>query len=298
MKNGKTRSVAAFVVIAFVLCGVVLAAGCAGKRKKSVLQPASLPMEEISGQVGKELELDCGAGVTMKLALIPAGEFMMGSPPSEIGREDDEGPPHRVRISRPFYMGKYEVTQAQYEAVMGNDPASPKGAKSPFTGASWYDAVEFCKRLSARTGMTVRLPTEAEWEYACRAGTTTVFCFGDTISTDQANYNGDDAYGSGPKGVNRRKTTAVGSFSANRFGLYDMHGNVWEWCQDWYDQDYYRNSPTSDPPGPANGQYRVLRGGSWVHSPWRARSAYRGILDPERRATRAGGLRICVVVPE
>ena len=160
MKNGKTRSVVTFVVIAFVVCGSVLlgAAGCS----------ASLPMEEISRQVEKELELDCGAGVTMKLALIPAGEFMMGSPPSEIGRADDEGPRHRVRISSPFYMGKYEVTQAQYEAVMGNDPASAKGATSPFVRASWYDAVEFCKRLSARTGMT--RPTRPLFWISTRGG--------------------------------------------------------------------------------------------------------------------------------
>jgi len=233
----------------------------------------------------------------MKLVLIPAGEFMMGGdePPEQVARKSageeakaewfqNEQPQHRVKITKPFYMGVYVVTQAQYEAVMEVNPSNFKGERNPVEQVSWEEAVEFCKKLSAKTGQTVRLPTEAEWEYACRAGTTTPFNTGETISTDQANYIGNFTYGSGRKGENRKKTVAVGSFAANGFGLYDMHGNVWEWCQDWYDEGYYKNSPTEDPLGPEKGQGRVLRGGSWAVGPWYCRSALR------RGSAPAGGL--------
>jgi formylglycine-generating enzyme required for sulfatase activity len=229
---------------------------------------------------GETLTLGLGGGVTMELVRIPAGEFMMGSPSGEARRDDEEGPRHRVRITRPFYMGKYEVTQEQYEAMMGEHPARFNGAKNPVERVSWNDASEFCRRLSARTGRDVRLPTEAEWEYACRAGTTTPFHFGSTINTSQANYDGNYTYGSGPKGVYRKKAVPVGSFPPNAWGLYDMHGNVWEWCADWYDSDYYARSPTADPKGPSHGEGRVLRGGSWYSYPWGCRSASRHGLSP------------------
>ena len=227
--------------------------------------------------------LDLGRGVTMKLALIPAGEFMMGSPPGEEDRDDDQGPQHHVRITKPFYMGMHEVTQEQYEAVMGADPSHFKGKDRPVETVSWNDAAEFCRKLSEKTGKTVGLPTEAEWEYACRAGTTTPFHTGETISTDQANYDGNSTYGSGGKGVYRQKTTAVGSFTPNAWGLYDMHGNVGEWCADWYDEDYYESSPADDPRGPENGHSRVLRGGAWLSMPLYCRSAIRPWFFPVER---------------
>ncbi len=237
--------------------------------------------------------LDLGRGVTMKLALIPAGEFMMGSPPGEEDRDDDQGPQHHVRITKPFYMGMHEVTQEQYEAVMGADPSHFKGKDRPVETVSWNDAAEFCRKLSEKTGKTVGLPTEAEWEYACRAGTTTPFHTGETISTDQANYNGDWTYGSGRKGVYRKSTVAAGSFAPNGWGLYDMHGNVWEWCSDWYGKDYYDTGAREDPEGPATGTSRVLRGGSWDDGPWYCRSAASGRAGPSNSSL-YDGFRVVV----
>ena len=217
-----------------------------------------------------------GGGIKLRLVLIPSGEFMMGSPSSEKQRGYDESPQHRVKITKPFYMGVYEVTQAQYQQVMGKNPSWFKGTDNPVDCVSWIDAMEFCLLLSSEVGVEVRLPTEAEWEYACRAGTTTPFHTGETISTDQANYDGDYTYGNGRKGVDRRRrTVAVGSFAPNAWGLYDMHGNVWEWCQDWYAEDYYNKSPEEDPQGPATGKYRVLCGGCWFLIPRYCRSASR-----------------------
>jgi formylglycine-generating enzyme required for sulfatase activity len=229
--------------------------------------------EQPKAKMPKELTLDCGSGVTMKLVLIPAGEFMMGSPANEAERGGDEGPQHRVKITRPFYMGVYLVTQAKYKAVMGVNPSQFKGEINPVEEVTWNDAVEFCRKLSEKTGQTVRLPTEAEWEYACRAGTTTPFNTGETISTDQANYWGNYTYGSGSKGVWRRKTVPVGSFAPNAWGLYDMHGNVEEWCQDWYGP--YQAGEAVDPLGAATGEYRVTRGGCWDYNPGACRSASR-----------------------
>jgi formylglycine-generating enzyme required for sulfatase activity len=239
----------------------------------------------------KQLTLDLGGGVSLELVLIPAGEFVMGSPESEEKRDLDEGPQHRVRISTSapgFYLGKYEVTQAQWLAVMGENPAHFKGDDLPVERVSWFDCQEFCRRLSRRVGRAIRLPTEAEWEYACRAGTTTPFYFGDTISSEQANYDGSYTYGSAPAGVYRKRTMPVGSFPANAWGLHDMHGNVWEWCADWYGADYYAQSPTADPLGPASGQGRVLRGGSWVYLPQCCRSADRVTIAPPDRNNYSG----------
>jgi formylglycine-generating enzyme required for sulfatase activity len=225
-------------------------------------------------------ELDLG-GVALRMVLIPSGEFMMGSPNNEAQRDNnDEGPVHRVHIARPFYMGIHEVTQEQWQAVMGSNPAGFKGPKNPVENVSWDDCQEFCKKVSQKTGLTLRLPTEAEWEYACRAGTTTPFYFGETISTEQANYDGNYTYGNGRKGEDRQRTTPVGSFAPNAFGLYDMHGNVLEWCQDWYGEDYYGKSPAEDPQGPESGQYRVRRGGAWLNGPGYTRSANRSWSTP------------------
>ena len=232
----------------------------------------------------------------MVLLRIEAGEFMMGSPDSDKDAEGDEKPPHRVRITRPFYLGKYEVTQAEYEAVMGQNPSHFKGKpKNPVESVSWLDAVRFCNQLSEPEGLkpfyeisgeTVqvpdwngtgyRLPTEAEWEYACRAGTRTRFCFGDDgDGLGKFAWFGSDAGGG---------THEVGQKRPNAFGLYDMHGNVWEWCGDWYDADYYQESPVDDPRGPSRATYRVIRGGCWGNDPRRVRSAYRGGSTPVNRS--------------
>ncbi|MDJ0677530.1 MAG: bifunctional serine/threonine-protein kinase/formylglycine-generating enzyme family protein, partial [Calothrix sp. MO_167.B42] len=174
---------------------------------------------------------DLENGVTLEMVQIPGGTFTMGSPAGEAQRDSDEGPQRQVRVPG-FFMGRYEVTQAQYQAIMGKNPSNFKGEKRPVERVSWNDAVEFCQHLSQKTGRTYRLPSEAEWEYACRAGTTTPFYFGETITTDLVNYNRNYPYGSAPKGEYREQTTDVGKFPPNAFGLYDMHGNVWEWCQD------------------------------------------------------------------
>ena len=172
-------------------------------------------------------------------------------------------------------MGKYPVTQQQYQAVMGNNPSSFKGAKRPVENINWNDAVKFCHKISQKTGKIYRLPSEAEWEYACRAGTTTPFYFGETITPDLVNYNGNFLYGSASKGIYREQTTDVGSFPPNSFGLYDMHGNVDEWCSDkWHGN--YSGAPTdgsSWETGTDNS--RPLRGGSWAEYPKQCRSAFR-----------------------
>ncbi|MDJ0775207.1 MAG: SUMF1/EgtB/PvdO family nonheme iron enzyme [Mastigocoleus sp. MO_167.B18] len=237
---------------------------------------------------------DLGKGITLEMVKIPGGTFTMGSLEHEKDRGEDEGPQRQVKVPE-FFMGKYQVTQAQYQQVMGKNPSSFKGDKRPVEKVSWNDANEFCEKLneklSQKTGRTYRLPSEAEWEYACRAGTTTPFYFGETITTKIANYRGTDwdyqgtlypgNYGEGPKGEFREQTTDVGKFPPNAFGLYDMHGNVWEWCQDtWHDN--YKDAPKD---GSAwidndNRSQRVLRGGSWDVNPQSCRSAYRYGLNP------------------
>lgn len=209
---------------------------------------------------GKTLTLDCGNGVKMELVLIPAGTFTMGSNDGYA----DEKPPHQVTISKPFYLGKYEVTQAQWQAVMGNNPTLfGGGGNLPVEQIGWNECQEFCKKLSARTGKAVRLPMEAEWEYACRAGITGKFCFGD-------NDNGLDAY-AWYRSNSDGKTHPVGQKKANAWGLYDMHGNVRELCADWYDK-YPGSSATLWGFGK---QFRVLRGGHRGSNPRDCRAAYR-----------------------
>ena len=214
-----------------------------------------------------------GNGVNLEMAAIPGGTFMMGSPENEEGRCDDESPQHQVTVPS-FFMGKYPVTQAQYQAIMGNNPSRFKGSNRPVEKVSWNDAVKFCEKLSQRTGKTYRLASEAEWEYACRARTTTPFYFGETITTDLANYNGNYRYASAPTGEYRRKTTDVGSFPPNAFGLYDMHGNVWEWCFDHW-ANSYNNAPTNGSAVTRSSNTKLLRGGSWSFNPALCRSASR-----------------------
>ena len=231
--------------------------------------------------------LDCGDGVTLKLAPIPAGAFLMGSPVTEEERSEGEVQ-HRATITKPFYMGVYPVTQAQYRAVMGDNPSKFGGADLPVERVNWDDAVKFCQALSQKAGRNLRLPTEAEWEYACRAGTTTPFNTGENISTNQARYNVNQIYGNGVKEMLREGgTVQVGTFPANAWGLHDMHGNVWEWCSDW--QDDYPTEDATNPRGPTTGMYRVLRGGSWSCNPSNCRSASRCAgLAPGCRAINTG----------
>ncbi|MBW4653295.1 MAG: SUMF1/EgtB/PvdO family nonheme iron enzyme [Kaiparowitsia implicata GSE-PSE-MK54-09C] len=227
---------------------------------------------------------DLGDGVMLDTISIPGGRFLMGAPESEEGSFEMERPQHLVTVPS-FFMGKYAVTQAQWSAVaalpqvardLDANPSRFKGANRPIEQVSWDDAMEFCERLSQKTGKPYRLPSEAEWEYACRAGTTTPFHFGETITTELANYDGNQTYGDAPTGAYRRQTTDVGTFSANAFGLYDMHGNVWEWCLDhWH--DIYSDAPTDGSPWLSSNENsaRLLRGGSWSNSPRFCRSAVR-----------------------
>ncbi len=221
---------------------------------------------------------DLGNGVSMDMVAIPGGTFLMGSPESEQDREKEfEGPQHRVDV-KPFFMSRFEVTQAQWKAVMGNNPSHFKGDDLPVDSVSWYDALEFCERLSEKTGKQYRLPTEAQWEYAARAGTDTPFHFGPTITPEIANYHGGYPYGSAPRGIFRERTTQVGVFGvANAFGLYDMHGNVVEWVMDGIHKGY-DGAPTDArawEQSRDSSDIRVLRGGSWGSYGYACRSAFR-----------------------
>jgi formylglycine-generating enzyme required for sulfatase activity len=223
------------------------------------------------------LSVQATNSVGMKLSLIPPGQFVMGSPPEEEWHRNDEIQ-HGVTLTKAFYMGATEVTQGQWKALMGENPSFFTDDALPVDTVTWEQALEFCRKLSEKEGMRYHLPTEAEWEYACRAGTTTPFYTGNTISTDQANYDGNHSYGGGNKGVFRETTTQAGSFMPNAWGLHDMHGNVWEWCADWYGE--YPRAAVSNPVGPAAGQCRVVRSGTWINFPAVCRSANRGKTVP------------------
>jgi len=214
---------------------------------------------------------DPKTGITF--LLVEPGRFQMGSPSSDEGHRDDETQ-HQVTLTKPYYLGETEVTQAQWKRKMGTNPSRFEGDALPVETVSW----EGCQEFLRKAGEGYRLPTEAEWEYACRAGTTTPFSFGATISTGQANYNGNFTYGSGRKGQYRGKTTPAGSFPPNAWRLRDMHGNGWEWCQDWYGA--YPSGPVSDPTGPSSGENRVLRGGLWRYGPRFCRAAGRARYRP------------------
>ena len=262
----------------------------------------------------KELTLDLGDGVSMKLVLIPAGNFKMGNheTPTETvtklgGNEEhltDEYPIHEVTISKPFYMGIYELTQAQWKAVMGTEPwltktalgyakAQPRPANIDDYPAVWmnsYDAIEFCRKLSQKIGMTVSLPTEAQWEYACRAGTTTAFSFGDDLSK----LIDHGWYGGLKDGQKEDYAHRVGQRKPNPWGLYDMHGNVWEFCSDWYDKDFYRRSPSVDPENTKQTELRALRSGSFHSVPTVSRSAQRARWVGPEQVRYNYGMRLVV----
>ena len=299
------------------------------QRQENVERDRRQSEEEVKGQLfhfeiitvnaaGKEVNRKPGTarqkietlnGVNLEMVYIPGGTFTMGSPQNEAESNDNEKRQHQVTIE-PFFMGKYAVTQAQWKAVtklpkiqcdLNSDPSRFKGDNRPVEQVSWRDAVEFCARLSQKTKRNYRLPSEAEWEYACRAGTTTPFHFGETITTDLANYNGNETYANAPKGKYRQETVDVDSFPPNAFGLYQMHGNVWEWCADpWHgnyegaptdgsvwdekDNDHrYQNSVDLLAMSGNDDRSRLLRGGSWLKYPRNSRSAIRGSDAPDSR---------------
>jgi hypothetical protein len=238
------------------ILGIVMVFGLVGAL--SLLAQEVKPGEgEVKGKSGKLEVVGLGKDVKLEMVLIPAGKFMMGSkknlfdPFSNIKLEQPtelEIPQHEVTLTKSFFMGKYEVTQEQWFEILGENPSSEKGRKLPVTDVSWDDCQEFIKKLNAKTNGGYRLPTEAEWEYSCRAGTTTTYSVGDSLSKNDANIDGSSI-------------KSVGSYKANAFGLYDMHGNVWERCEDWY-ADFPPGTLT-DPKGPRTGERRVMRSGSF-----------------------------------
>jgi formylglycine-generating enzyme required for sulfatase activity len=219
--------------------------------------------------------------IGMRLVLIPPGRFRMGSASAEKVPNGDDDPLHEVEITKAFYLGVFPVTQAQWQTVVDSNPswfcttgagkdqvAGLDTSDFPVEQISWDDAVSFCRRLSGRPderarGWVYRLPTEAEWEYACRAGTSTPFHCGNALSSLQANFDGNYPYGGAEKGSYLKRTSEVGSYRPNAWGLFDMHGNIWEWCSDWYGGVYHGKGPAKDPPGPSGGSERVVRGGGW-----------------------------------
>jgi formylglycine-generating enzyme required for sulfatase activity len=275
--------------------------GVSNDIKKAKKKQAAWNLESGYAQVEEQRQLAEERRAVLKIpddfVFIQGGTFTMGSPKSEMDREpvDTDETQHRVTVTG-FYMGKYEITQQEYEAVMGINPSHFQGANLPVEQVSWFDAVAYCNARSQRESLSLaykivgknvtwnrsangyRLPTEAEWEYACRAGTIGPFSTGNNITTSQANYNGNYPYNNNAKGIYREKTTDVGSFASNPWGLYDMHGNVSEWCWDWYGA--YSMADQTDLSDAASGSYRVLRGGSWFDSAQNLRSARRNCTTP------------------
>ncbi|HEY7426876.1 MAG TPA: bifunctional serine/threonine-protein kinase/formylglycine-generating enzyme family protein [Gemmataceae bacterium] len=261
---------------------------------KRVVQPSRSLPKQVANLLG------------MKFVLIPAGTFVMGSPPNEAGRSADEGPQHEVTIARPFYLSIYPVTQTQYQRILRTNPShfcrSGRGKELvkdldpqtlPVERVTWGNAVVFCRKLSEwpeeqRQGRKYRLPTEAEWEYACRGDSIQPFHLGLSLSSTLANFDGNYPYGGAPRGAFLKRTSPVGSFPPSATGLYDLHGNVWEWCLDWYGEHYHQESPAEDPPGPAAGDRRVVRGGCWSSPGGNCRTAYRGKLEPGDHLYRVG----------
>lgn len=256
-------------------------------------------LEEVSPEVaasasllrGQFPSIELGNGISMDLMAIASGEFMMGARAGERARDDDEVH-HPVRLTRPFLLGRAPVNQAQWRRVMGNNPSWFRGDALPVEQVSWEDARNYCQQLLRISGLRFRLPTEAEWEYACRAGTSTAFHFGDMCDGSQANCRGDLPYGAAAAGPSLKTTTVPGLYPCNAWGLFDMHGNVGEWCADWYGP--YDPGHATDPSGPSAGKYRVIRGGSWHFDPARCRAAYRNANMPAIRGNFNYGFRVAL----
>jgi formylglycine-generating enzyme required for sulfatase activity len=258
----------------------------------SLLSAAAQETKPAAGKtkdLPKEVSVDLGKGIRLEMVLIPAGEFLMGSPDSETYLVPHEKPQHRVRITKPFYLGKVEVTQEQWETVMRDNPSAIKWPTNPVEKVTWADCQDFLKGLNAKVGgAKFQLPSEAQWEYACRAGSKSRFCFGD----DEKQLRQYAWYGNNSGG----HPHPVGGKKPNAWGLYDMHGNVGEWCADFYDAAYYANSPSDDPTGPATGVLRVWRGGAYL-------DVGAGCRSPERGGAAGvgddmSGFRVSRVVPD
>ena len=247
------------------------------------LKEAKRRQEETAKAMGIPVEkgIDLGNGIRLVMVLVPAGEFVMGSPSTEPGRGKDEVQ-HRVRITRPFYLGRDEVTQEQWEWMVGTRPSFFKGKTKPVEQVSWHDCVRLVKKLNALGKGSFRLPTEAEWEYACRAGAATAFSSGRAMSPTHANCSVPNAFQISRRAEFRGTTTIAGTFAENSFGLRDMHGNVWEWCADWYGE--YPVKACTDPKGPIAGKKKILRGGSWNKTPSDLRSASRFGCKPSHKS--------------
>ena len=249
--------------------------GCGEEAQKEAVQEEAPKEASFAIKPGENFTIP---DLNLKMIWVEPGTFTMGSPTSERGRYNSETQ-HQVTLTKGFYLGKYEVTQAQWKKVMGSNPSKFKGANRPVEMVSWNDAVAFCKKLTEMEkkagrvpeGMAYQLPAEAQWEYACRAGTTTVYSWGDSISSKNASFQRN--YDEG--------TTPVGKYPPNPWGFHDMHGNVWEWCADWW--GFYTSGSVTDPEGPASGSYRVLRGGSWNPGGTNLRSAERDSTNPSNR---------------
>ena len=268
---------------------VIVASGC-GRESGTAPAPQGKTSEASTiPAVEKEISFELGGGVRLELILIPAGEFKMGSPDSDNNNETGVKPQHRVRITKPFYLGTYLLRQEQWEAVMGNNPSYCKGPKNPVESVSWEDCQKFLGKLNEKFGARwghFQLPTEAQGEYACRAGSITHYCFGDDESglREYAWYDANSGEEPHP----------VGGKRSNAWGLYDVHGNLWEWCADWYDSGYYAHSPMDDPTGPTTGSNRVGRGGCWNSPAKFCQSASRNFNKPGY-ADDDWGLRVSLV---
>jgi formylglycine-generating enzyme required for sulfatase activity len=255
--------------------------------------------------LGRKAEetVEVAGGVAMTFALVPPGKFLMGSPPSEIDGLLRQSPDakrewyhdeslHVVTLTDPFYLGKTEVTQAQFRDLTGKDPSQFKGADNPVEEVSWDEARDYAARLTNRRGghLVYRLPTEAEWEYACRGGRSCSRPFGiadgGALSSLEANFDGNYQYGGAAEGPYLQATSRAGSYRPNALGLFDMHGNVWEWCADWYGP--YPQGEITNPTGPAEGSLRVMRGGSWFSHSRDCRAANRGRMEPGSRNYKLG----------
>ena len=265
-----------------------------------ILQKEQKTAQYFREKLGNEIELD--------MILVPGGNFLMGSPETEEDHRDNEIPQHPVTV-KSFFLGRYPVTQEQWHIVaetydrvnieLNLDPSKFKGDMRPVEPVSWYEAQEYCDRLAKKTERPYRLPTEAEWEYACRAGTTTPFYFGNTISTELANYKGNYTYANGIKGKASNEITPVDHFDiANAWGLCDMHGNVYEWCQDnWHNNYEGVIEDGRDLLKENSKDIRIMRGGSWLKAPWLCRSAYCSSSYPDER-NYALGFRVSCSAPE